>query len=159
MLAWRDWGFPDASVKNCFALGGLQGSDGAFLLGVMGAHTSSPGQIYFPAGIPDLSDVDGERVDLARNVMREIGEETGLTASDFEVDAGWTTVLAGPRIAQVKVLRARERAAALRERILAHLASEAQPELSDIRIVGGPADLDPMMPSFMTAFLQHVWSR
>jgi hypothetical protein len=159
MLAWRHWGFPDDSVKNCFALGALQGSDGAFLLGVMAAHTSAAGTIYFPAGLPDLSDVDGARVDLARNVMREIGEETGLAPSDFEAEEGWTTVLAGPRIAQVKMLHARETASALRERILAHLASEAQPELSDIRIVGGPADFDPMMPTFVTAFLQHVWSR
>ena len=159
MLAWRHWGFPDAGVKNCFALGGLQGSDGAFLLGVMAAHTASPGSIYFPAGVPDLSDVDGARVDLARNVIREIAEETGLTPSDFAMEEGWTTVLAGPRIAQVKMLRARETASALRERILAHIAGEAQPELSDVRIVAGPADFDPQMPAFVTAFLQHLWSR
>ena len=57
------------------------------------------------------------------------------------------------------MLRARAPAAALRQRILAHLAREAQPELADIRIVRGPADLDPMMPPFLTAFLTHVWSR
>jgi hypothetical protein len=29
--------------------------------------------------------------------------------------------------------------------------------LADIRIVRGPADLDPMMPPFVTAFLNGVW--
>ena len=159
MLAWRHWDFPDAYVRNCFAMGALQASDGAFLLGVMAAHTSSPGMIYFPAGLPDLSDIDGARVDLTRNVMREIGEETGLTRADFEAEEGWTAVLAGPRIAQIKMLRVRETAPALRERILAHLASEAQPELADIRIVRGPADFEAMMPPFVTAFLSHVWSQ
>jgi hypothetical protein len=88
MLAWRHWNFPDAAVKNCFAMGALQGSDGAFLLGVMGAHTSNPGYVYFPAGLPDLSDIDGARVDLARNLMREVGEETGLGQADFEAEPG-----------------------------------------------------------------------
>jgi 8-oxo-dGTP pyrophosphatase MutT (NUDIX family) len=158
LLAWRHWNFPDPAIWNCFAMGALQGSDGAFLLGVMAAHTSNPGMIYFPAGLPDLSDIDGARVDLARNLMREVGEETGLGQADFEAEPGWTTVLAGPRIAQMKRLRVRETAADLRARILANLAHEPQPELDDIRIVRGPADLDPMMPPFVTAFLRHVWS-
>ncbi len=158
LLAWRHWNFPDAAIKNCFAMGALQGSDGAFLLGVMSAHTSNPGYVYFPAGLPDLSDIDGTRVDLVHNLMREIGEETGLGQADFEAEPGWTTVLAGPRIAQMKRLRARETAAELRRRILANLAHEPQPELVDIRIVRSPADFDPMMPPFVTAFLRHVWS-
>jgi 8-oxo-dGTP pyrophosphatase MutT (NUDIX family) len=158
LLAWRHWNFPDAAIKNCFAMGALQGADGAFLLGVMAAHTSNPGMIYFPAGLPDSSDIDGARVDLARNVMREVREETGLVEADFEAEPGWTTVLAGPRIAHIKRLRARETATDLRARILANLAQEPQPELADIRIARGPADFDPMMPSFVTAFLRHVWS-
>ena len=158
LLAWRHWDFPDAAIKNCFAMGALQGSDGAFLLGVMSAHTSNPGYVYFPAGVPDLSDIDGTRVDLVHNLMREIGEETGLGQADFEAEPGWTTVLAGPRIAQMKRLRARATAPELRRRILANLAHQPQPELVDIRIVRSPADFDPMMPPFVTAFLQHVWS-
>jgi 8-oxo-dGTP pyrophosphatase MutT (NUDIX family) len=158
LLAWRCWNFPDPAIKNCFAMGALQGSDGAFVLGVMAAHTSNPGYVYFPAGLPDLSDIDGARVDLARNLMREVAEETGLARSDLDVEAGWTTVLAGPRIAHIKLLRARESAAELRTRILANLAHEPQPELADIRIVRGPDDFDPMMPPFVTAFLRHAWN-
>jgi 8-oxo-dGTP pyrophosphatase MutT (NUDIX family) len=158
MLAWRHWEFPDPGVKNCFAMGVLRASDGPFLLGVMAAHTSNPGYVYFPAGLPDKTDVDGARVDLGRNLLREIGEETGLTRDDFEADTGWITVLAGPRIAQMKMLRAREPAVTLRERILSFLRSEAEPELADVRIVHGPGDLDPKMPPFVAAFLTHVWN-
>ena len=66
-------------------------------------------------------------------------------------------VLAGMIVAQIKVLRAQETAQALRARILAHLAHEAQPELADVRVVRSPADFDPMMPPYVTAFLRHVW--
>ncbi len=158
LLAWRHWDYPDARMKNCFAMGALRGGDGGFLLGVMGAHTSNPGRIYFPAGLPDPSDVVGARVDLVGNVIREVGEETGLAPGDFEVETDWTAVLAGPRIALIKRLGARAGATALRERILGFLADQSQPELSDIRIVRGPLDLDPMMPPFVTAYLAHVWT-
>ncbi len=157
-IAWRDWGYPDALVKNCFGMGAVRASDGAFLLGVMAAHTANAGKIYFPAGIVDLSDVVGETVDLAGNVMREVAEETGLTAGEVEPEDGWHSVFAGPNIAMVKVLHARETAAVLRSRILAHLAREPQPELADIRIVRGPADLDPVVPRYVTAFLTDAWS-
>jgi hypothetical protein len=41
----------------------------------------------------------------------------------------------------------------MRGRILAHIASDRHPELVDIRVVRGRADLDPAMPRFVTAFL------
>jgi 8-oxo-dGTP pyrophosphatase MutT (NUDIX family) len=156
-LAWRDWDFPDPSVRNCFAMGALRAADGAFLLGVMGPQTANAGLIYFPSGTPDPTDIVGDRVDLERSVLREVAEETGLTAADFTADPGWVTVLAGPRVAQMKLLQSRMEAEALRAHIRDHLAAEKEPELSDIRIVRRRADFDPMMPPFMTAFLSYIW--
>jgi 8-oxo-dGTP pyrophosphatase MutT (NUDIX family) len=156
-IAWRDWGFPDAAVTNCFAQGALRAADGAFLLGVMGAHTAGAGSIYFPSGTPDPDDVNGGMVDLDGSVVRELGEETGLTLDDVAVAPGWHAVLTGPRIALMKPLQAAVPAAELRGRILRHLAGEAVPELADIRIVRGPADLDPRMPAFIAAFLRAMW--
>jgi hypothetical protein len=157
-IAWRDWDFPDPTVRNSFSMGALQAADRAFLLGVMGAHTANAGKIYFPCGTPDLSDIAGDRVDLGGSVRRELAEETGLAASALHVEPGWTTVFAGPRIAQIKVLRSDETATALRTRIMDRLMQEQQPELADIRIVRGPPDLDPMMPDFVVAFLRHRWA-
>ena len=77
-VTWRDWGFPAAGVLNCFAMGALQASDGAYLLGVMGQQSVNAGRIYFPSGIPDLDDIVGDRLDLSRNLRREMIEETGL---------------------------------------------------------------------------------
>ncbi len=158
MLAWRHWGFPDPHVKNCFGMAALRTSDGAFVLGVMAEHTANAGWIYFPAGVPDPSDVDGSRVDLSRSIMRELTEETGVPAAELDPQEGWTTVLAGARVAQIRIVRAQETAQTLRERILAHIAQEEKPELAGIRVVRSPADFDPMMPPYVIAFLRHVWS-
>ncbi len=157
LIAWKDWGTPDRSVTNCFAQGALQAADGAFLLGVMAPHTVNAGQIYFPSGTPEPGDVVGDAVDLAGSVLREVAEETGLGPDDFSAVPGWHVVLAGPRMALMQILRAPLDAEPLRRRILDHLASEQKPELADIRIVRGPADLDPKMQDFVLAFLGHWW--
>jgi 8-oxo-dGTP pyrophosphatase MutT (NUDIX family) len=155
-LAWRDWGFPDADATNVFAMGALRGSDGAFLLGVMGPHTANAGRVYFPAGTPEPEDVADGALDLAANVAREVAEETGLTAQDYIAEAGWHAVPTGARLALMKVLAADAPAAELQRRMRAHIARDTHPELADIRIVRGPADFEDTMPPFVTAFLAHV---
>jgi hypothetical protein len=157
-LAWRDWGCPEVGVVNCFAMGALRSADGAYLLGVMGPHTANAGRVYFPGGTPDRNDVVAGRVDLEASLLREMHEETGLGPGDFVPAPVWNAVVAGPRVALIRVLEAAQEAAALRERIRANLAREAQPELADIRIIRGPTDLDDAsMPDFVTAFVRRMW--
>lgn len=152
-MAWRDWGFPEAGVSNCFSMGALRARDGGWILGVMAPHTSAGGKIYFPAGTPDPADIVDGKVDLAGSVIREVGEETGLGTGDFLEEDGWHCVVDGARIALMKVLNAHASAEELRRRILDHLARDKAPELSDIRIVRSRRDFDPMIPRFITTFL------
>jgi 8-oxo-dGTP pyrophosphatase MutT (NUDIX family) len=158
-MAWRDWDFPDRSIVNCFAMGALRASDGAYLLGVMGAFTANAGRIYFPAGTPDPSDISGDTVDLLGSVLRELEEETGLETRDFSAAPDWTAIVAGPRIALMKAIQSRRPAEELRQAALRHIASETRPELADVRIVRSADDFDPAMPEFVTAYLSHVWDR
>ena len=155
--AWRHWGCPPAGVHDCFGAAALVSSDGAVLLGVMGALTFNVGRIYFPCGTPDPDDIIDGKVDLESSVQRELKEETGLDAAEFTAELGWTIVVDGALIVAIKVLRSPLSAEALRARILDWLARERQPELSDIRIVRGPGDFDPMMRAFVRAFLEHRW--
>jgi 8-oxo-dGTP pyrophosphatase MutT (NUDIX family) len=157
-IAWRDWGFPDRDVRACFAMGALLSSDGAFLLGVMNAHTAGAGGIYFPSGVLDpRDDVVCGRVDFDRNVRREIAEETGLSVEGVAADP-WRVVLAQQRVALIKVFRFRRSAADMRASILDHLKSEALPELSDVHVVREPSDFNPRMLPFVRAFLLHFWT-
>lgn len=158
-IAWRDFGFPDTTMCNCFAMAALRAADGAFLLGQMGAHTATAGQIYFAAGTPDRADIVGDTVDLERGVMRELTEETGLTLDDVTPQSGWAATPFGQRMALMKIVESPEDAATLRERIRANLTRQAEPELADIHIVRARADIDPRMPPYVRAYLSDMLAR
>jgi len=153
--AWARWGWPQAGVHDCFGAAAILGSDGGFLLGLMSPRTLNAGQIYFPCGTPDPSDIIDGKVDLDFSVRREVREETGFSVEEFEAEPGWTMVVDGALIALIKVFRSRQTADELRKRALAHLAAEKQPELADIRIARGPGDFDANMRGFVRAFLTH----
>lgn len=154
-LAWRDFGFPDTSVVNVFAMAALRAEDGAYLLGVMGGHTANPGRIYFPAGTPDPSDVQTDgKVDLGGSVIRELMEETGLGASDVRVGEGFTAIRRGQRLAVMRDAIAQGSAEDVRARVRANLLQQDDRELDDLFIVRGPGDLDAArMPDFIVDFL------
>jgi hypothetical protein len=157
-LAWRDWGFPDASVFNGFGMGALRCSDGAFVMGEMGRHTANAGRIYFPSGTPDLDDIRGDAVDIAGSVAREVEEETGLAPADYRAGAEWDCVVSGVAVAMIRVLDVDGSGDALRARIEANLARQHQPELAAIHLVRGRSDLTAAMPRFVTAFIERQFS-
>jgi 8-oxo-dGTP pyrophosphatase MutT (NUDIX family) len=160
-LAWRDFGWPDKDIRNGFALAALRTRDGAYLLGEMAGHTANPGKIYFAAGTPDPADItpDG-RVDLLGSLLRELEEEMGLSAAEVEVGEGWTATVEGQRIAFMRPVGIAMEAEAARSLVLSRLATQARPELADVRIVRSTADIDTaVMPLFTSAFLEHAFGR
>ena len=157
-LAWRDWGFPDAAVFNGFGMGALRASDGAFIMGEMAQHTANAGRIYFPSGTPDLDDVSDGALDIPGSVIRELGEETGLTAADYRTQPDWHCVVTGPSIAMIQIINLDMPGDVARARIEANLAREDDPELSAIHLVRGMSDLTPTMPRFVTAFIEQQFA-
>ncbi len=160
-IAWMDRGYPDRGVANGFAMGALRGSDGAFICGVMGAHTANAGRIYFAAGTPDPSDLrpDGS-VDLATSITRELHEETGLTEADCRVDDEWIIVDRWPTVALLRMVTLPMTASEGAEMIRATIGTQHEPELSDVRIVRGPEDIDPQkMPLFLQSFFHWTFDQ
>jgi 8-oxo-dGTP pyrophosphatase MutT (NUDIX family) len=153
-LAWRDWGFPDHSVFNGFGMGALRCSDGAFVLGEMGEHTSNAGRVYFPSGTPDLDDIKEGGVDISGSVARELEEETGLVPGDYRSEPDWHCVYTGRAMAMIRILHVDMSGEAMRARIEANLARQQLPELSAIHLVREAGDLTPAMPDFVAAFLE-----
>lgn len=152
-LAWRDWGFPDSTVINAFGMGALRGSDGGFVLGEMAARTSNAGRIYFPAGTPDLNDINNGRVDIAGSVAREVEEETGLTPSDYMAGDSWYCVSVPAMTALIRVLDMPYPADEICNRIETYLQTQAKPELRAAVVVRHASDIVPAVPSFVAAFI------
>ena len=157
-LAWRDWGAPDAAVFNGFGMGALRTSDGAFVMGEMAQHTANAGRIYFPSGTPDLDDVRDGALDIPGSGVREIAEETGLSAEDYAAEPDWHCVVSGRAIAMIQVLNLDMPGDEARARIEANLAREDEPELSAIHLVRGMSDLTATMPRFVTAFIAQQFA-
>jgi 8-oxo-dGTP pyrophosphatase MutT (NUDIX family) len=159
LLYLKRHGFPDPDVVNGFAMGALRAADGAYLLGVMGPHTSTAGQIYFPAGTPDPADrgADG-MLDLRGSVVREIAEETGLTLRDYEIGDDWVLVSDGGLLAFMPLVRLAEPADRARSLMLERMSELGDEELSDIYIARGLDDIDERrMPRYMQAFLRWAF--
>lgn len=160
-LAWRDFGWPDDGVFNCFAMAAVRSSDGAFLLGEMGDAHSCAGEIYFPGGTPDLDDVvAGDRVDLYGSLARELAEEAGLDVGAGRVAPCWSVVYDAQRIACLRHVQMDQSADALQMQVRAHIGREENPELKDAVMIRDAAALgDPRLPAFMTCFLGHALKR
>lgn len=143
-LAWRDWGYPVGGLTHLSAAAAIVSSDGAVLLGRMGAHTANAGRVYLVGGTPDLSDVaaDGS-VDLVATATRELAEETGL--SPAATAAQVLFVRDPPRAVVVAVHRFAAPAETLAADIRRFLAADPEPELADIVIVRSVAALDPVV--------------
>lgn len=156
-LAWRDWNVFDHEVFHCFSGGALQSADSAFILGRMSEHTANAGRVYFPSGTPDPSDIIDTRVDLAASVVREMGEETGLTVGDYVAADNWTVVDAGRVKACYRLLRSPLMANDLVAMIERNLAQQDRPELDRMVVVRGPGDLTDAMPVFITAYLADAF--
>lgn len=157
LCAWRDWDLPDAGVYNVFAAAALQTADGAYLVGEMAPDTAAAGLLYFPCGTPEPADLAAGRLDLAANLSRELLEETGIDIAELVVAPGWLFVRDRGYIGILKRVTARQNAVDLRSRIMRFIEREEKPELVDIRIVRGPADLEKRMPRFVVAFLEQTW--
>jgi 8-oxo-dGTP pyrophosphatase MutT (NUDIX family) len=159
-LAWRDFGWADSSVYNCFSMAAVRSSDHAFLLGEMAPGHSSAGQIYFPGGTPDPNDIvsDGG-VDLAGSLARELTEETGLRVEEGRAQKNWTIIFENQRIACVKRVDFRVTAATLQEKVRAFIAAETAPELSRAHFVSRADQLaDARLPGFMVGYLAHAFA-
>lgn len=153
-LAWRDFGWADESVFNCFAMPAVRASDGAYLVGEMGPGHSAEGLRFFPGGTPDLSDVRADgTVDLAGSLWRELGEETGLLMGEGAPAPGWTVIFDRQRVACIKRIDWPAPGRAIRDWVRAWLAAEAAPELSDVHMLAPGRRDDPQLPAFMRDFL------
>lgn len=156
-ITWRDWGWCDTSVHDCYGCAVIVSSDGALIMGRMASHTVNGGLIYPPGGSLTREDLlpDGS-VDMVGSIARELAEETGLDAADADPD-GFYLAASDQRLAIGQVLRFALTAEELAARVQSHIASEEQPELSHVIIMRDVTDVDPkLMPPHARALSEAM---
>ena len=157
-LFWRDNGYADASVRDSFGSAVIRSAEGHVLLGRQTSGNVNAGLAYPPGGFIDSRDVsDNGVIDIDASIARELVEETGLEPLELERVPGYLLTRAGSLVSIGIEWRSRLAAEALRERILAHVRSQAVPELADIVIVRQADEIDEDgVPRYARALLRAL---
>lgn len=149
----RSEGALGIGLRNVFGAAAVFSCDGAALVGRMSSRTSNAGQIYFPAGTPDLDDVAGSSVELERSIERELLEETGLDRSVARPTERRVAVFADWMVACVRRFDSDLTAVELLARVEAHIAADARPEFDAAFMVRSADDLTEASPPYVRAAL------
>lgn len=96
-LYWRETGFEDHSVVDCFAPAIILCADGGLVYGRQSAGNVNAGLAYPPSGFLDARDItENGEADLAGSAARELQEEIGGAVCVLPRDPGYLLVRQGP---------------------------------------------------------------
>jgi hypothetical protein len=158
-LYWREHKRPDGAVTDFFPAAALHSQEGWLLVGRMGRHHSSAGQIYLPCGALHTADVYDGKVDLDGNILREIREETGLALRRAELGPPILILDGAGRLVYVRPVKLQRPAVQIVKKIQSYLTRATDPELSEIIVVKGAADVcKTAMPSFTVAYIEQAFA-
>lgn len=157
-LYWRETGFSDSSVVDCFAAAIILCTDNALIYGRQATGHVNSGLAYPPCGFLDQRDVHADgTVDLEASAAREVSEETGFTAAELQREPGFLVVRQGPFLCVGVRYRSPLTSAAFLEKVTARLRDEHDPELEAMIALKRPSDVDlHPMRDFAKWIAQHV---
>jgi hypothetical protein len=154
-VAWRDWGWPDRSIFNCFGSAVILSSDGAVLMGRMSAHTLNAGMVYPPGGSLEPRDLrENGEIDLLGSISKELDEETGLSIHDAEA-VGLVAVFDGQRISIAQGLRFARDANEIQKTAQQHWQTQRQPELDQLVTLHSLDQVDQSMPVYAQSVARY----
>jgi len=157
MLYWRSLPFATSDiVREASGAALVRSADGYLLFGRQAPGQLNSGRIYPPSGVVDADDVSAGRIDIDGCVVRELGEETGLSPDELQRVPGYVVAAVGVHVAIGVEWRSALSAEALRARIMNFIARQASPELDDIVIVRGAGDCAEDMPVHARAFARGL---
>lgn len=157
-LYWKEQGYPDSTVWDCFGSALLRSSDGHIILGRQAPGHINSGLTYCPGGFIDHRDVGADgTVDMNASVARELVEELGLEPDAFAPQLGAYLTFDGQLLSIAIEYVTRHDAATLLQAARRHIAKEAQSELEDVVAVATRDDFSHLaMPGFTRTLLQTL---
>ncbi len=160
-LYWREHASPDTGVFDTFGTALIVSSEGDAILGRQRPGNINAGLAYPPGGFIDRRDLaaSGE-IDIDASIAREITEETGIDAAVLSREPGYLLTFTGQQISIAAVFRCPWTSSETQNRIRAHIATEADPELEEIVVVTETTDLDKLaMPHYARVLLGAYFGR
>ncbi len=160
-LYWRESGFKDRTVVDCFGSAIFVASDGGLIYGRQTPGNINSGLIYPPGGFLDERDIGASgAVDIDGSVAREVMEEMGLDASALLRDDGYLVTRDGPLLSVGVVYRlpmsGEDFCAEAKER----LANDAAAELETLVSLQSAADAARhAMPGYAARIAMFLISR
>lgn len=141
-LYWREHGFDDGRYDEAFATTAVMSRDGGMLVARAVDGTLNEGHFVSPGGLIDARDLGGDGlIDPAGAAVRELDEETGLTAEIAKRRSGYLLARDAPYLALASIFDVAMSSEDLLDRVRGHIDDEAEPELLDPMILRRRADM------------------
>lgn len=156
-LWWRKTRAPGAS--HIFGMPMLVSSDDALIAIRMGAHTANPGRVYSPGGSLEPEDIVDGRCDVARNIAREVKEETGISLSEATAEPGWHAIHMDGTLTVFRVFRLAATAEDIVARVAEHVACDPHPEIDEAVAIREPEPTAHNYPEFIPPILDWLFAR
>lgn len=151
-LYWRGGGRREMAT-HLYAHAVLAAADGPLVAVRMGSHTVNAGRIYFAAGSLDPDDFRDGTADLDANMRREVMEETGLDLARMRADPTLHALALDSGTAVLRRYVSPLPAAEIVERVAAHVAAEADPEITGAVVIDRPRPAITGLAAQMPAIL------
>jgi len=149
----------NSGAEHAYAHAMLVAGDNALVAIRMGPHTVNAGRVYFAAGSFEPVDFREGQVDVDFNMIREVGEETGLDLSAAERDQRYFALSTASGTVIFRRYRVAESADALARRIRAFVDAEAEPEIEGPVIIRDAADLPEGLMGHMKPLIEWHFSQ
>jgi 8-oxo-dGTP pyrophosphatase MutT (NUDIX family) len=157
LLFWRR--HKPAAAEHAFANAALVSSDGALVAIRMGPRTLNPGRVHFAAGSFEVQDFAGGRVDIGRNMRREVMEETGLDLAQTRRETGYHLFSQAGATVLFQCYHLADTAEAVADRIAAFVAGETEPEIEGPVIIRSADDTPRGLMPHMRPIIDWHFSR
>ena len=147
------------SAEHAYAHAALVSSDNQLVAIRMGPHTASAGAVYFAAGSFEAMDFVDGMVDVDANMIREVGEETGLDISGLRRDPIYHLLSENGGTVIIRRYYVPMTAAEIFARIERFVASESDPEIEGPVLIASADDLPAGIMPYMAEIVRWHFSQ
>ncbi|MDX8522555.1 hypothetical protein [Mesorhizobium dulcispinae] len=143
-----------SGAEHAYAHAVLVAGDNALVAIRMGSHTVNAGRVYFAAGSFEPIDFRDGLVDVDFNMIREVGEETGIDLSTAQRGRRYHALSTPSGTVIFRRYHVAEPAEEIARRISAFVAAESEPEIDGPVVIRNAADLPDGLMGHMKPLIE-----